>query len=270
MVKNRYDNLLESVNRQDRFAIPIDLSKVNKNQIMCCANTHLFNLAMNIAGVTAINALLVHTILRSLKGLASTIKWGLGIGALLSVPPALEQIFARDFVIFNKDDVKRKIKSKQPITLQTAVESEAIANFPILAVDNGVIVVSDRLPAYGNVVMIKHSDKYYSCYGHMPTGGRLVKQGDKVTKGQKIGLVGDTGNSSGPHLHFEMTYTDPTKILGIGKPLENFENHRIIDLSFMDITTQGFNPDHILNPEKYWTLNTSGEIPSWCFMTTTS
>lgn len=268
-MKDNYTNiLLESVSNQNRYAIPVDLSKVNRNQIMCCANTHLFNLAMNIVGVTALNVLLVHTILRSLEGLSSTIKWGLGLGALLAIPPAIEQVFARDFVVFDKDDVRRKIKAKQDITLQTAVESEAIANLPILSVDKGIVVISDRLPTYGNVVMIKHSDRCYSAYGHMPTGGRLVKQGDKVTKGQKIGLVGDTGNSSGPHLHFEMTYTDPTKIIGIGKPLENFENHRIIDLSLCDITTQGFNPDHLLNPEKYWTLNTSGSISSWCLMTT--
>lgn len=72
----------------------------------------------------------------------------------------------------------------------------------ILAADGGTIEIAGVYGGYGNCVQIKHSGKF-SCtrYGHMSK--ILVKQGQKVSKGQVIGLVGSTGISTGPHLHFE-------------------------------------------------------------------
>ncbi|WP_425832380.1 M23 family metallopeptidase [Streptomyces fractus] len=59
--------------------------------------------------------------------------------------------------------------------------------------------------AYGNAIVIKHSDGTYSQYAHL---SRIdVKVGDKLTTGDHIALSGDTGNSSGPHLHFEIRTT---------------------------------------------------------------
>ncbi|ARZ68657.1 peptidase [Streptomyces albireticuli] len=60
-------------------------------------------------------------------------------------------------------------------------------------------------PAYGNAIVIKHDDNTYSQYAHLS----LVKVsvGQTVTTGQEIGLSGSTGNSSGPHLHFEIRTT---------------------------------------------------------------
>lgn len=60
---------------------------------------------------------------------------------------------------------------------------------------------------YGNFVKIKHtSDDYYSLYGHMHT--IEVAYGQKVRKGQKIGTIGNSGNSTGAHLHFEVSKAD--------------------------------------------------------------
>ncbi|MBT2471701.1 M23 family metallopeptidase [Streptomyces sp. ISL-66] len=60
-------------------------------------------------------------------------------------------------------------------------------------------------PAYGNAIVIKHANNTYSQYAHL---SRIqVKIGQKVAKGQKIALSGNTGNSSGPHLHFEIRTT---------------------------------------------------------------
>ncbi|WP_328300132.1 M23 family metallopeptidase [Streptomyces sp. NBC_00435] len=60
-------------------------------------------------------------------------------------------------------------------------------------------------PAYGNAVVIKHANNTYSQYAHL---SRIqVKIGQKVSKGQRIALSGNTGNSSGPHLHFEIRTT---------------------------------------------------------------
>ena len=57
-------------------------------------------------------------------------------------------------------------------------------------------------PAYGNAIVIQHGKGVYSQYAHLSKIN--VKPGDKVDAGQKIAKSGDTGNSSGPHLHFEM------------------------------------------------------------------
>ncbi|MGW4150633.1 M23 family metallopeptidase, partial [Streptomyces albogriseolus] len=60
-------------------------------------------------------------------------------------------------------------------------------------------------PAYGNAVVIKHGNKTYSQYAHLSSVN--VKVGQVVKTGQKIALSGNTGNSSGPHLHFEIRTT---------------------------------------------------------------
>jgi murein DD-endopeptidase MepM/ murein hydrolase activator NlpD len=55
---------------------------------------------------------------------------------------------------------------------------------------------------YGNVVVINHNNGYWTLYGHMSK--ITVREGDQVQRGQVIGLVGNTGRSIGPHLHFEI------------------------------------------------------------------
>ncbi|WP_052850188.1 M23 family metallopeptidase [Streptomyces avicenniae] len=60
-------------------------------------------------------------------------------------------------------------------------------------------------PAYGNAVVVQHDDDTYTQYAHLDA--IHVKPGDKVTTGQEIAASGNTGNSSGPHLHFEVRST---------------------------------------------------------------
>lgn len=74
---------------------------------------------------------------------------------------------------------------------------------PIFAVDGGVIVYAGWNDwGYGNVVVIDHGNGWQSLYGHMSAWN--VSCGQSVTQGQSIGAVGSTGNSSGPHIHFEL------------------------------------------------------------------
>ncbi len=80
-------------------------------------------------------------------------------------------------------------------------------NLDLLAVDGGEVVMSEFNPSYGNVVFIKHGDKYAG-YAHM-RDTPLVKVGDKVEKGQKIGVMGTTGQSTGVHLHFNVSTSPP-------------------------------------------------------------
>ena len=66
---------------------------------------------------------------------------------------------------------------------------------------------------YGNYVILQHSDGNYTLYGHMYANSITVKAGDTVKQGQVIGKMGTSGDSSGPHLHFEVRVgaNDPSK-----------------------------------------------------------
>ena len=78
------------------------------------------------------------------------------------------------------------------------------AGSPIYAADNGTVVTAEMHRSYGNYVVINHNNGYYTSYAHMQR--LLVSVGDTVANGQKIGLMGSTGRSTGPHLHLELWY----------------------------------------------------------------
>lgn len=73
---------------------------------------------------------------------------------------------------------------------------------PILAAAAGVVITSKYHPGYGNMVEIEHNNKTTTRYAH--ASKLLVKEGDIVRLGQTVALVGSTGRSTGPHLHFEV------------------------------------------------------------------
>ncbi len=76
------------------------------------------------------------------------------------------------------------------------------AGSEVLAVAAGVVVFSGWQRGYGNVVEIRHPDGYLTHYAH--NRENLVKVGDRVEKGETIAILGSTGHSSGPHVHFEV------------------------------------------------------------------
>lgn len=86
----------------------------------------------------------------------------------------------------------------------------------------GTVVSAGWQGAYGEAVMVRHDDGMFSLYAHLSEVSAVA--GDKVTAGQQLGVSGSTGNSTGPHLHFEVrtsndygAHTDPLAYLrGIG------------------------------------------------------
>ncbi|WP_030680346.1 M23 family metallopeptidase [Streptomyces sp. NRRL B-1347] len=83
----------------------------------------------------------------------------------------------------------------------TGIDFHAASGTSVQAVGAGTVVEAGWGGAYGNNVVIKMNDGTYTQYGHMSS--LSVTVGQAVTPGQQIGLSGSTGNSSGPHLHFE-------------------------------------------------------------------
>lgn len=78
----------------------------------------------------------------------------------------------------------------------------APAGTPIFATNSGTVVLSGLYRIRGNLVIVDHGAGIFSLYGHMIE--RLVNEGDVVTRGQVLGLVGSTGLSTGAHLHWEL------------------------------------------------------------------
>ena len=83
-----------------------------------------------------------------------------------------------------------------------------ISGTPVYAVSDGYVVISTakmengEYISYGNYILIAHYNGLYTLYAHLSS--RSVSAGDTVSQGQVIGTVGSTGNSTGPHLHFEV------------------------------------------------------------------
>ena len=103
----------------------------------------------------------------------------------------------------------------------TGIDLVAPFGSPVLAADDGVVaLVGSSSAGYGNYVVIAHAGGFDTLYGHLSTA--LVKVGQTVTQRTVVGLEGSTGNSTGPHLHFELRVNqvpvDPTPYLPPGAP----------------------------------------------------
>ena len=98
------------------------------------------------------------------------------------------------------------------------------ANVKVLAAEDGVVYVIFAPPGaigkngevfkghplFGGMIILYHGDACYTLYGHLKE--IWIHSGDKIKKGQMMGLVGSTGQSTGPHLHFEIDF-DPAMFL---------------------------------------------------------
>jgi hypothetical protein len=86
-----------------------------------------------------------------------------------------------------------------------AIDIAAGTGAPVFAADSGVVVYAAAIGGgYGNMIMIDHGNGYHTVYAHLSQFA--VRCGQSVYQGNTIGFAGSTGNSTGPHLHFEVRY----------------------------------------------------------------
>ena len=100
--------------------------------------------------------------------------------------------------------------------MHTGIDYAGPRGTPILAAGKGIIDEARRRGSYGNYIRIKHANGYMSAYAHLHRFGKGITKGVKVRQGQIIGYLGNTGLSSGPHLHYEVLvnqrFVNPLKI----------------------------------------------------------
>ena len=103
--------------------------------------------------------------------------------------------------------------------LHTGLDFPADTGTPVLAAAGGMVRLTESHPAYGNMVEIDHGNGLVTRYAH--NSKLMVKSGDIVKRGQPISEVGNSGRSTGPHLHFEVLVDgvpqDPKKFLAGGE-----------------------------------------------------
>jgi len=100
------------------------------------------------------------------------------------------------------------------IDFHAGIDLAAREGTPVLAPGDGRVVFAGRFPLnrnvrwwrYGNVVVLKHGERYVSIYAHLQEIS--VRRGSQIVRGEQIGTVGNTGWSTSPHLHFEVRVTD--------------------------------------------------------------
>jgi septal ring factor EnvC (AmiA/AmiB activator) len=89
-------------------------------------------------------------------------------------------------------------------TFRNGVDIEAVQGRDVGAVFAGHVVYTGWFKGYGNLIILDHDNEYFTLYAHV--ADILVKEGDDVKQGQRIGTVGDTGSLEGPRLYFEVRY----------------------------------------------------------------
>lgn len=162
---------------------------------------------LGILPLMALMLILFHT--PAEKGRAGT-ALALGEELDISLPVLLSDGIPSQFPL--PDNYKENIswgynqEAIHPITkkemVHKGIDMPAPTGTPIYAAGEGVVIKAENLEGWGKLVVLEHAEGYTTHYAHMDEIG--VESGTKVRKGEVIGKVGNTGQSTGPHLHYEV------------------------------------------------------------------
>ena len=137
------------------------------------------------------------------------------------------------------------------IKAHNGVDYAAKRNTPVKASGDGVISFIGRQSGYGRTVEIKHGGNIKTLYAHLERFNTKLKVGSKVKQGEIIAYVGDSGQATGPHLHFEFWQgkirSDPVKVkLPSAKPVNNAQRNE-----FEGLLALNLNKLNEYNPPQY-------------------
>ena len=126
------------------------------------------------------------------------------------------------------------------IKAHNGVDYAAKRNTPVKASGDGVISFIGRQSGYGRTVEIQHGGNIKTLYAHLERFNTKLKVGSKVKQGEIIAFVGDSGQATGPHLHFEFWQgeirSDPVKVkLPSAKPVNNAQRNEFEDLLALNL-----------------------------------
>lgn len=102
----------------------------------------------------------------------------------------------------NDDENRYAIDFNMPISTLVYAARDGIV--VLIKEDSNIGGKGNRYGAHANYITIMHNDGSFASYVHLQQNGALVRIGEQILRGQQIGLSGNTGNSSGPHLHFDV------------------------------------------------------------------
>lgn len=133
---------------------------------------------------------------------------------------SMRKAFLRAPLNFTRISSRFNLARRHPILnrirAHRGVDYSAPMGTPIRAVADGKIDFAGVQNGYGNVIVLKHGDKYSTLYGHMMKFAKNIRRGGTVSQGQLIGYVGKSGLATGPHLHYEFridgVHRDPLTI----------------------------------------------------------
>ena len=121
---------------------------------------------------------------------------------------ALMKAFLRAPLNYRRISSPFRIDRRHPIfrTVRPhqAIDYAAPTGTPVVAVGDGQVTFSGTRGGYGRMVEIRHDDGYVSRYAHFSKIPQGIRVGKRISRGEVVGYVGQTGHATGPHLHFEM------------------------------------------------------------------
>lgn len=137
--------------------------------------------------------------------------------------PSVLPINIKDYTISSGYGLRR-----DPITATSkfheGLDIAAREGTPVYATADGKVIIAERKEGYGNCIDIDHGFNYMTRFGHLSK--ILVNSGQNIKRGELIGLVGSTGKSTGPHLHYEVRFKN--------------EPQNPVNYFFMDITAKEY------------------------------
>lgn len=150
---------------------------------------------------------------------------------------SMRKAFLRAPLDFRRISSHFNLRRRHPvlnrIRAHKGTDYAAPSGTPVRATGDGRVIFAGRKGGFGNLIKIKHGEKYETRYAHLRRFARGIRRGAKVRQGQTIGYVGQTGLATGPHLHYEF-YQDgavrnPVRVkFPNSKPLAGGEKRRFL------------------------------------------